>query len=89
MGRAWFGSIRFRIFAVVAGLLLMSSLASVFLLRALLLDQLDAEIGRQLDAETEEVMLLGTATTRTRATVRRRPARLVRRLLLPRSPGRG
>lgn len=58
LGRAWFGSIRLRIFAVVAGLLLMSSLASVFLLRALLLDQLDAEVGRQLDAETEEVMLL-------------------------------
>jgi signal transduction histidine kinase len=58
VGRAWFGSIRFRIFAVVAGLLLMSSLASVFLLRALLLDQLDVEVERQLDAETEEVMLL-------------------------------
>jgi HAMP domain-containing protein len=58
VGRAWFGSIRLRIFAVVAGLLLISSLASVFLLRALLLDQLDAEVESQLKAETEEVMLL-------------------------------
>ena len=57
-GFGWFGSIRFRIFAVVAGLLLLSSLASVFLLRSLLLDQLDEEIERRLDAETEELLLL-------------------------------
>jgi signal transduction histidine kinase len=57
-GFGWFGSIRFRIFAVVAGLLLLSSLASVFLLRSLLLDQLDEEIERRLDAETKELLLL-------------------------------
>ena len=54
----WLGSIRVRILAVVATLLLLSSIGSVLLLRALLLDQLAEEVELDLDQETEEFRLL-------------------------------
>ncbi|MDQ3223091.1 MAG: two-component sensor histidine kinase, partial [Gemmatimonadota bacterium] len=49
---------RVRILAVVVLLLLVSSLASVLLLRAALFGQLDEDVAESLDREAEEFRLL-------------------------------
>lgn len=56
--RPWLGGIRTRVLAVVVGLLVLSSTASVLLLRAGLLDSLDEEIAESLAREAEEFVLL-------------------------------
>ena len=61
-GQGWLGSIRVRILAVVVGLLVLSSIGSVLVLRTLLLQQLDAEIEERLDREAEEFALLSDGT---------------------------
>lgn len=53
-----FGGMRVRILAVVVLLLLVSSLASVLLLRAALFGQLDEDVTESLDREAEEFRLL-------------------------------
>ena len=49
----WLGSIRVRILAVVVILLVMSSIGSVFLLRAVLLQRLQDEVEESLRREVE------------------------------------
>ena len=56
--RAWAGSIRTRVLAVVIGLLLLSSSAAVLLLRTSLLDDLDDEVQQSLLRESEEFLRL-------------------------------
>ncbi|NJC20947.1 signal transduction histidine kinase [Arthrobacter pigmenti] len=56
--RAWASSIRVRIIAVVAGLLALSSIGSVLLLRVVLFERLQEEIATSLDREAEEFQLL-------------------------------
>ncbi|WP_155850269.1 HAMP domain-containing sensor histidine kinase [Arthrobacter sp. Br18] len=54
----WASSMRVRIIAVVVVLLLLSSIGSVLLLRVVLFERLDEEIGVSLDREAEEFQLL-------------------------------
>ena len=54
----WLGSIRVRIIAIVVGLLLVSSLGSVLLLRAVLFERLEEEVAVELDREAQEFLLL-------------------------------
>ena len=56
--RGLLGSMRLRIVATVAGLLLASSFASVVILRGVLFDRLDDEIRTSLSQEAEELRLL-------------------------------
>lgn len=56
--RAWAGSIRTRVLAVVVGLLLLSSSAAVLLLRTSLLDDLDGDVEQSLLRESEEFLRL-------------------------------
>lgn len=60
MARGWLRSMRVRILAVVVGLLLLSSLGSVLLLRTILFERLDDEIRVDLEQEAEEFRLLST-----------------------------
>lgn len=56
----WFGSMRVRIVAVVVILLVLSSIGSVLLLRAVLLGRLEDEVVENLDREVDEFELLST-----------------------------
>lgn len=56
--RAWTGSIRTRVLAVLIGLLLLSSSTAVLLLRTSLLDDLDGEVEQSLLREAEEFLRL-------------------------------
>ncbi|WP_162149024.1 sensor histidine kinase [Arthrobacter sp. H41] len=56
----WVSSMRVRIVAVVVILLLLSSIGSVLLLRVVLFERLDEEIGASLDREAEEFQLLAS-----------------------------
>ena len=58
----WLGSIRVRILAVVVILLVVSSIGSVLLLRAVLLQRLQDEVDESLRREVEEFQLLSTET---------------------------
>jgi len=58
----WLGSIRVRILAVGGILLVVSSIGSVFLLRAVLLQRLQDEVEESLRREVEEFQLLSTGT---------------------------
>ena len=58
MTGTWLRSMRVRILAVVVGLLLLSSLGSVLLLRTVLFDRLDDEVRVDLEQEAEEFRLL-------------------------------
>lgn len=56
----WVSSMRVRIVAVVVALLLFSSIGSVLLLRVVLFERLDEEIGVSLEREAEEFQLLAS-----------------------------
>ncbi|MBA3311092.1 MAG: HAMP domain-containing histidine kinase [Nocardioidaceae bacterium] len=58
MTGTWLRSMRVRILAVVVGLLLLSSLGSVLLLRTVLFERLDDEIRVDLEQEAQEFRLL-------------------------------
>ncbi len=58
----WLGSIRVRILVVVVILLVVSSIGSVLLLRAVLLQRLQDEVDESLRREVEEFQLLRTGT---------------------------
>jgi len=56
--RTWLRSMRVRILAVVVSLLLLSSIGSVILLRAVLFERLEQEVRTDLDQEAAEFELL-------------------------------
>ncbi|MBA3279329.1 MAG: HAMP domain-containing histidine kinase [Geodermatophilaceae bacterium] len=56
--QAWLGSMRVRILSVVVGLLLLSSLGSVLVLRTVLLQELEQEVQLGLEQEAAEFRLL-------------------------------
>ncbi|MDQ3453942.1 MAG: hypothetical protein M3513_00335, partial [Actinomycetota bacterium] len=56
--RTWLRSMRVRILAVVGSLLLLSSIGSVILLRAVLFERLEQEVRIDLDQEAAEFELL-------------------------------
>ncbi|MDQ3714820.1 MAG: HAMP domain-containing histidine kinase [Actinomycetota bacterium] len=60
--RAWLGSMRVRILSVVVGLLLMSSLGSVLLLRTVLFQELEQEVQLGLEQEAAEFRLLSAGS---------------------------
>lgn len=62
MRAPWLSSMRVRILAVVVGLLLLSSVGSVLLLRAVLFERLDQEVRLDLDQEAAEFELLRAGT---------------------------
>ncbi|WP_214058067.1 sensor histidine kinase [Nocardioides aquaticus] len=62
MRTSWFGSMRVRILAVVIGLLLVSAVGSVLVLRAALLANLEDEVAVSLEREAEEFRLLAGGT---------------------------
>lgn len=60
--RHWFDSIRVRILAVVVALLVVSSIGSALLLRAVLFERLTDEVDVTLGREVEEFRLLSTGS---------------------------